>query len=274
MSASLLRSQSPESRWLRTTASFCLVWGAVILALALFEIWSGTSAADALELSHAFVLSGCGLLAAAGIMWIGCYRIAPIIVLFLILAVSPLADPTNTILNAALLSHDRSETVGAHALALIAVVLTPVLILLASGVLSFHWLRWLRAETESESYRIAGVPAQAADQPWQPLVEHEEAEWHPPVWRIASGLFAAFALVWILAAMALRLGITDYSVVYSDAWSTAGLLSPLAGWVAVGVLGLMHARTSKVGRWFGVLLMCLVVVITMVAVGVEIIERW
>src|SRR5690606_36593081 len=120
----------------------------------------------------------------------------------------------------------------------------------------------------------AGVPAEAAEQPWQAEVEQAEAEWEPPVWRIASGLFAAIALIWIVAAMVLSLGITGYSAAYSDAWSTAGLLSPLAGWVAACVLGLLNTRVRRIGRWFTMLLLIYVTAITLVVIGFQIMARF
>lgn len=247
-------SQSPmpdEQRWdfwYRLTARVCLVWGASVLLLAALDLRSRTAGVDALQLAQSFTVAGVALVIASGALWIRLRRFTLVVVLGLVVAAIPLADFAFVFRRAAMLSPAGSDDAWAHTASLLAVVLTPLLLVVASVMLSLVWVQW---HTLEASLEYPAFPGESDDQdvPWQPSDgEEEAAAWNPDPLRITSVLAASIIAAWIAAKVGIHVSESDF--LYRSRWPDVALLGSVVAWpVGVGIC-FVDRRARRFVRWF------------------------
>lgn len=271
------RSPMPDEQrwdfWYRLTARVCLVWGASILLLAALDLRSRTTGVDGLQLAQSFTVAGVALVIASGALWIRLRRFTLVVVLGLVVAAMPLADFAFVFRRAAMLSPAGSDDAWAHTVSLLAVVLTPLLLVVASVMLSLVWVQWHTLEATLEHPTFPGE-SDEQDVPWQPPDgEEEAAAWNPDPLRITSVLAASIIATWIAAKVGIHMSRSDF--LYRSRWPDVALLGSVVAWpVGVGIC-FVDRRARRFVRWFAIPLVAFSVLLLMIAFGlIALSEHW
>ncbi|MCR9216374.1 MAG: hypothetical protein NXI14_04140 [bacterium] len=247
-------SQTPmpdEQRWgfwYRLVARLCLVWGLAVLVLVTLNLNSTAPGVDTLQLSRSFTIAGVALLVASGARWIRLRRFAVFVAWCLVVAAMPLADFVFVFRRAAMISPAGLEDAWAHAVSILAVVLTPVLLIVASVMVSLAWVHWRALDAVLKSPSVSTDPFEV-EIPWQPSVEEgEDPAWDPDPLRITIVVAATLVCAWIAA----KIGIHAYRSyrIYDLIWPDVALLGSVISWPVGMAICIFDRRVRRFVRWF------------------------